>query len=468
MMKYFAKLLPAVLLLVFAGIVTTPSFAAAAQNGTAASYPGHLAMTPPMGWNSYDAYWGDVNEAEVRANADYMAKHLAKYGWKYIVVDYYWYFLHPKAGISEETEEVAMDRYGRLMPPVNRFPSAANGRGFKPLADYVHSLGLRFGIHIMRGIPRAAVKQNLPILGTRFHARDVADLKNNCSWSTAMDGVDVSKPGGQAYYDSIARLYASWGVDFIKADDMSSARDPEGETYHGPEIEALRTAMSRTGRPMVLSLSPGPTAISDARSVMKWSQMWRISGDMWDTWGQLLRQFDYCRDWAQFGGPNHWPDADMLPIGRIRIRGYGTREPSHTRLTADEQTTLMTLWSIFRSPLMMGGDLPSLDRFTLSLLTNPEVLAVDQHSVGNHEILRPPHAVIWEADVPGSRAKYVAFFNTGEQSQHLSVGFNKLGLGGRVAVRDLWQEKNLGAAAQSWGAQVDAHGARLFKLSPAK
>lgn len=419
-----------------------------------------------MGWNSYDAYWADVNEQEVRANAAYMAAHLKQFGWRYVVIDYYWYMPHPKQGVSEATEQVIMDRYGRLLPAVNRFPSAADGRGFKPLADYIHSLGLKFGIHIMRGIPRAAVRENLPILGTRSHARDVADVNNTCSWSTLMYGVDVSKPAGRAYYDSIAKLYASWGVDFIKADDMSNAVDPEGETYHGPEIEALRQAMTATGRPMVLSLSPGPTAISHAASVMKWSQMWRISNDVWDTWKQVLEQFDYARDWAQFGGPNHWPDADMLPLGRIRIRGYGHNLPSHTRLTHNEQITLMTLWSIFRSPLMMGGDLPSMDSFTRSLLTNPEIIAVDQHSHDNQEILRPKNAVIWEADAQQGGTKYVALFNTGEAPQKLSISWQRIGIHGRAEVRDLWARSSVGAYNDEFTALVAPHGARLFELTP--
>ncbi len=261
-----------------------------AKGVSRAAAPADLAPTPPMGWNSYDCYGGDVNEQQVRANADYLAKHLARYGWKYVVVDYYWYY---PGGEAKGTP--VMDRYGRLLPALNRFPSAAGGRGFKPLADYVHSLGLKFGIHIMRGIPQAAVKENLPILGTHQHAQDVANPLNSCWWSGAMDGVDVSKPAGQAYYNSLAQLYAQWGVDFIKADDMSYARDAFGEVYHAPEIEALRRAMNRTGRPMVLSLSPGPTPLCEAANARRYSQMWRISADMWDSWQEVKEQFGYCR-----------------------------------------------------------------------------------------------------------------------------------------------------------------------------
>ncbi len=464
-------LLPILLLsvLAFAATGTTARKPAAATR-SAAPYPDHLAPTPPMGWNSYDAYWGDVNEKEVRANARYMAKHLKRFGWKYIVVDYYWYFPHPRPGASEEKLQVAMDKYGRLLPAVNRFPSAAGGKGFKPLADYVHSLGLKFGIHIMRGIPRAAVERNLPILGTDAHARDVVDPGDTCAWSTAMYGVDVSKPAGQAYYDSIAKLYASWGVDFIKADDMSQGNNPRGVTYHGGEIEALRKAMNMTDRPMVLSLSPGPTALAHALNVSQWSQMWRISGDMWDNWSQVRAQFNRVRDWEQFAGPNHWPDADMLPLGNIRIKGYGNRLPHHTRLTRNEQITMITLWSIARSPLMMGGDLPSMDAFTLSLLTNPEVIAVDQHSTDNHELLRPDNGreVVWEADVPRTKEKYVALFNLAEAPAGVAVSWKELGVSGKQRVRNLWQRKNLGTFEKRFSWTAGPHGAALFKISPVR
>ena len=413
-----------------------------------------------MGWNSFDCYRGDVNEQEVRANADYLAKHLARYGWKYVVVDYYWYY---PSGKVEGTP--VMDGYGRLLPATNRFPSAAGGRGFKPLADYIHSLGLKFGIHIMRGIPRAAVEKNLPIYGTNEHARDVANLLNTCSWSKAMYGVDVSKPAGRAYYKSLAELYAKWDVDFIKADDMSRARDPYGENYHAPEIEALRQAMNQSGRPMVLSLSPGPTPLGEASNAQHNSQMWRISDDMWDRWPEVKDQFGYCRLWAPYIGPGHWPDADMLPLGRLRLRGFKD-QPRMTRLTHDEQYTMMTLWSIFRSPLVMGGDLPSLDPFTLSLLTNQEVIAVDQHSSNNRLLFTRGTQIAWTADVPGTKQKYVALFNLGEKPATIAVSWHQLGISGKSEVRDLWQKKNLGDFSGEFHAEINPHGAGLYKISP--
>jgi alpha-galactosidase len=426
-----------------------------------------LAPTPPLGWNSYDSFGGVVNEAEFRANAQYVARHLARYGWNYVVVDYYWYLPQPDPAEAKASGSSAvMDSYGRLLPDPVRFPSAAGGKGFKPLADYVHSLGLKFGIHIMRGIPRAAVEKNLPVRGVRAHARDIADLENSCSWSNVMDGVDVSKAAGQAYYDSITRLYARWGVDYIKADDMSRAENPKGETFHGPEIQALRMAMNKTDRPMVLSLSPGPTQLINAPSVMRWSQLWRISNDMWDNWKELKQQFDFCRDWAHWSGPGHWPDADMLPLGRLCVRGFKD-QPRDSRLTHDEQITMMTLWSIFRSPLMMGGDLRSIDPFTLSLLTNPEVIAVDQASHGGHEVFRDGGKIAWEADAPEGRGRYVALFNTSDQSVEVSVTWKQLGLGSNCRVRDLWLRKNVGSFASTFAVKLEAHGAGLYRATPA-
>jgi len=432
--------------------------AAASERSTTPS--AGLAPTPPMGWNSYDSYGGDVDEQQFKANARYVADHLAIYGWKYVVIDYYWYY--PGGHVKGAP---IMDAYGRLLPATNRFPSAAGGQGFKPLADYVHSLGLKFGIHIMRGIPRAAVEENLPILGTKAHARDIANVLNTCSWSDAMYGVDVSKPAGQAYYNSLARLYAGWGVDFVKADDMSRAQDAYGEVYHAPEIEALRNAMTHSGRPMVLSLSPGPTQLSDAANAERYSQMWRISNDVWDNWPELRDQFGYCSLWAPHIGPNHWPDADMLPLGLLRLRGFNDG-PRLTRFTHDEQFTLMTLWSIFRSPLMMGGDLPTLDPFTRALLTNQEVLAVDQHSSGNHLLFTHGNQIAWVADVPGTRQKYVALFNLGESPTEIAVSWSALGMAGKAAVRDLWKKENLGSYANQFSAQINPHGAGLYKINP--
>jgi hypothetical protein len=424
----------------------------------AASDP--VAPSPPLGWNSWDSYGTTVREDQVKANADVMARDLAQHGWKYVVVDIQWYEPNAQGHDYQPGAPLTIDQYGRLTPALNRFPSAAKGAGFKPLADYIHTKGLKFGIHIMRGIPRQAVEKNLPIKGTPYHAADIADKNNPCRWNPDMWGVDMTKPGAQAYYDSIADLYASWGVDFIKADDMGSHK------FQPAEIKALSQAIKKTGRPMVLSISPGPAPIDQAGFFERYAQMWRISDDFWDDWKLVLQQFNYTRDWARYVGKNHtWPDADMLPFGKLRVTAKeGGGEPS--KFTPDEQQTVMTLWSIFRSPLIFGGDLPSNDAATTALITNGEVLAVDQNSSGNHQVYDRAGVRAWLADVSRKNDHYVAVFNLADYARKLDLTWSDLGIKARQArVRNLWEHKDLGPAD---GVRVTlrAHASVLYRVSP--
>jgi hypothetical protein len=365
---------------------------------------GSWASSPPMGWNSWDCFGPTVTEQEVRANAEYMAEHLKEFGWQYIVVDIRWYVENDKAhGYNEKDPVMSVDDYGRLVPAVNRFPSSAGGKGFKPLADYVHSLGLKFGIHIMRGVPRLAVERNTPILGTKLTARDIYSTKNSSAWLRDMYTVDAIKPGAQEYYNSLFRMYASWGLDFVKVDDISSP-------YHKDEIEMVRNAIDQCGRPIVLSLSPGPTPLEDAEHVSTHANMWRIIGDFWDNWTQLEEHFSLFEKWIPYMRPRHWPDGDMLPLGRIGIRAE-QGDPRMTNFTKDEQITLMSLFLICRSPLMFGGNLPDNDQFTLDLITNGEALSVLQKSRNNRLLFDNGDRIAWLADGVDSGSTYVALFN---------------------------------------------------------
>jgi alpha-galactosidase len=424
-----------------------------------------LAPTPPMGWNSWDSFGTGVSEAEVKANADYMAAKLAKVGWQYIVVDIQWSEPNPQSHGYRPNAELVMDANGRLVPAPNRFPSAADGKGFKALADYVHSKGLKFGMHIMRGIPRRAVDRNLPIAGSQFRAADVANKQSICGWNTDMYGVDLSKPGGQDYYDSIAKLYAQWGLDFIKADDMFGFGN-NGD--HSSEIEALSKALRKTGRPIVLSLSPGNRDAKNIEVISKYSQMWRISGDFWDRWQDLKRQFPNFTRWNPYVKPGNWPDGDMLPLGHIGIRAE-RGDPRMSLLTHDEQRTLMTLWSVARSPLMFGGHLPDNDDFTLSLINNDEVLAVDQKASASKELFTRGNQVAWVAELPGSPAKYLAVFNTGDDGEEqIKVKWSDLGLSQDCAVRDLWEKKDLGTMTGGQTFKVAPHASAFYRITPAK
>jgi hypothetical protein len=366
------------------------------------------ATTPPLGWNSWDCYGPTVTEAETKANADYMAKNLKSSGWEYVVVDIRWYVGNDTAhGYNEKNPDLNLDQYGRFVPAPNRFPSAANGKGFKPLADYLHGKGLKFGIHIMRGVPVEAVKRKMPIKGSTATAADIYSPEGQCRWLRDMYTVVAGRAGAQEYYNSLFELYASWDLDFVKIDDLS-------EPYHTAEIEMIRKAIDRTGRKIVLSMSPGETPIANAKHAQQHANMWRTVGDFWDSWDQLKEHFEVCERWAPYTRVGNWPDADMLPLGRLGIRAE-RGDDRMTRFTKDEQRTLMTLWSIFRSPLMFGGDLPSNDAATLSLLTNKAVLNVNQHSTNGRQLFRRGDLVGWTADDPATGAKYLALFNAEDQ-----------------------------------------------------
>jgi alpha-galactosidase len=425
-----------------------------------------LALTPPMGWNSWDAYGPSVREDEIKANAEYMAAHLLKYGWDTVVVDIQWYA--PKTqthGYIGDPHNVTLDEFGRLIPDPARFPSAANGAGFTALAAYVHSLGLKFGIHIMRGIPRWAVEQNLPVKGSPVHAADIAAKTHLCNWlnQTDMYSIDYTQPDAQAYYDSIAELYASWGVDFVKADDMCQTHDPS-YPYHAVEIAGLSQALRKSGRPIILSLSPGPAPLEQADHLRKYADLWRISNDFWDSWGSLKEQFERAHRWEAEIQPSGWPDADMLPLGRIGIRGE-VGDDRWTNFTRDEQRTLMTTWCIFRSPLMFGGDLPSNDAWTLSLLTNPEVIAVNQNSQNNHQAYRQDEILVWTAEIAGSSDRYVAVVNLGDTQQAVQLPWNAVDVpGDQALVRDLWLGQDLGEQ-KSLQVTLSAHASWLIRVS---
>lgn len=412
-----------------------------------------------MGWNSWDCYGATVTEAEVRGNAEYMARHLKDYGWEYIVVDIQWYEPGAVSDLYRPFVRLETDGYSRLIPAVNRFPSAEGGQGFKPLADYVHSLGLKFGIHIMRGIPRQAVHDNTPIKGTNVTARDIAHTCSFCGWNTDMYGVDAGKKGAQEYYHSLFELYAEWGVDYVKVDDIADSWLHGGP--HLAEIELIRKAIDHAGRPMVLSLSPGPAPVKHADFLETHANMWRMTDDFWDRWPLLLDMFDRCETWQGRPKPGCWPDCDMLPLGRIGVRC--SHPDRMTNFTRDEQLTMMTLWTIFRSPLMFGGEMRDNDEWTLSLLTNRDVLDMHQHSFGARQVSRSEGRVIWAAEGPHGE-RYAALFNTGEEAAEVSVSLAELGISGSAHARNLWTGEERRELGGTLASAVPPHGASLFRL----
>ena len=418
-----------------------------------------IAPTPPMGWNSWDCYGPTVTEDEVKANADYMAENLKQYGWEYIVVDIRWYVENTKAQGYNQTDPIyCMDDYGRLIPAGNKFPSSIDGAGFKNLANYIHSKGLKFGIHIMRGIPVLAVEKNMPILGSHKKAADIYSDTLQCKWLRDMYTVDAEKEGAQEYYNSLFNLYAGWEVDYVKIDNLS-------RPYHQKEIELVRNAIDQCGRPMVLSISPGATPFENAEHVKTHANLWRICDDFWDHWYYMAPMFDLCKNWASHSAPGHWADADMLPLGRISIRGERGGDRM-CRFTKEEQYTLMNLWAMFRSPLMFGGDLPSNDDFTLSLITNEDILAVNQHSTNNKELMNTDSLIVWTANIPNSEDKYVAFFNSRhERTGTVSIRMPELELDGDFIAKDLWTKDEFKIENQLLEKELNPHSSAIYRLS---
>ncbi len=430
-----------------------------------------FAPTPPMGWNSYDYYDTTVTEAQVKANADYMAAHLKEYGWEYVVVDIQWYARRPNARRERYQYlpfgELAMDQWSRLLPDPERFPSSAGGAGFRPLADYIHSLGLKFGIHIMRGIPRAAAHRRGRIKDCGLTADEIADPASVCQWNPDMYGVRDCE-AGQAYYDSLLELYAAWGVDYIKCDDICNSDNlvpSSPRSYAGRhEIEMLHRAIRRCGRPIVLSLSPGPALIDKAWHYARYANLWRITNDMWDSWEDVKAMFARCELWQDHVRPGCYPDCDMLPLGTIGKR-FG--EERQTRLTRDEQRTMMTLWCIFGSPLMLGAELTRLDAWTLSLLTNREVLSLLPPENRRRQVCRDPDRAVWVSVRADGSAAYAALFNLSDEAREVALDLDELGLdGGAVQAVEVWT----GEAGETGGNTLRAcpapHGCKLYRLVP--
>jgi hypothetical protein len=433
------------------------------------------APTPPMGWNSWDSYGLTVDEEQFKANATVLAS-IQQYGWKYAVIDEGWYMANP-AGHTLEERNYLWDANGLLIPVPARFPDAANGAGFKPLADWLHARGLKFGVHIVRGIPRQVVAANLPIAGSGFHAVDAADTTSPCPWDEGNWGIK-DNAAGQAYYDSMIRLYANWGLDFLKVDCISD------HPYRPTEIRQIAEAIRKSGRPIVLSLSPGPTQLEHAAEVAKYAQMWRITNDHWDAWAfahstpdgypfGLKGDFDMLAKWYPYVGPGNWPDADMLPEGWLGP-SPGMDPARQSRLTHDEQRTEFTLWAVTRSPLILGTNLTRLDDFTRSLLTNQSVLFIDQNATYSRPVDPSTlgsgfeNARVWRASIgqPGDRgyAEYFAFFNLAEEPATLRATWQQLGLDSKKrAARNVWDDSTA-KESKDISVTLPPHGSALYQV----
>jgi alpha-galactosidase len=439
-----------------------------------------ISPTPPMGWNSFDAYDCRIDENTFLKTVDFMDNNLKEYGWEYAVIDYIWWHPDPghyntaesherrighpdirynKDGSPLNPDNTRMDEYGRLIPAVERFPSSEGGEGFKAIGDYIHKRGMKFGIHIMRGIHRNAVFENLPIKGSKYTARDIAEPWDTCRWNNHMFGVDPSKPGAQEYYNSLFELYASWGVDFIKADDVLYP------PFHKEEVELMRNAIKNSGRPMVLSLSPGEAHLGEANFLKGHANMWRVSADFWDEWAHLKHNFDLLNAWSSHTGNGSWPDADMIPFGKISLdnRPHGPERESN--FTKDEKFTLMTLWSIARSPLMIGADLLSSPAEDIAFFQNSDVIYVNQQSENGRQVMAEKNHVVWLAEDQNSDDLFIALFNLSENQEKVIYNLEWDQIRGKYDLKDLWEQSYSGVVENFISADIPRHGAKMFRLT---
>eukprot|EP01060_Flectonema_neradi_P032560 TRINITY_DN5208_c0_g1_i1.p1 TRINITY_DN5208_c0_g1~~TRINITY_DN5208_c0_g1_i1.p1 ORF type:complete len:464 (+),score=75.81 TRINITY_DN5208_c0_g1_i1:1172-2563(+) len=401
-----------------------------------------VAEKPPRGWNSYDSYTWSIDEDQVLQNAKAVAADLLPFGYEYVVIDYLWYM------DAKNNSHMYIDDHGRLMPDPNRFPHSVNGSGFRWLSDQIHAMGLKFGIHIMRGISKQAMVANVPILGGQ--GATTADIYMNdevCPWQKSFASINYTTSAGAAFEASLFSQYASWGVDFIKYDCVY------GGNFELSQIQgASSTILSNKSQPMVLSLSPGDykSPSEHANTISPISNMYRITNDDWDTWDDIKKHFVVSAEHAaanKIGSPGlnglSWPDLDMLPFGWISQPGKSSGPYKWSSLTKGQQRTQMSLWCIARSPLMFGGAAtmlrnPQDKNFTLSLLTNKQLLSANSDSHSNRQIsstFSPGSttdviASVWAASSNTKGTYFVSFFNVGfNASVELSASIFDVTLG---------------------------------------
>ena len=423
-----------------------PPFNAAMTNAPPADLP-HPAAAPPRGWNSFDSFGIVADERAILENLDVFVERLVPHGYRTFTLDAGWYNRFRRApGARFPTEArdaivgATLDGFGRFLPCPDRFPS-----GFGEIARKCHDAGVAFGLHLMRGVPRAAVEADLPVLGTGYTARRIADVRDVCPWCADNYGVDMSAPGAQAYYDSVLALLAEWGVDYVKVDDV---------VPFPREVRAVADAIARSGRPMTLSLSPGNELCAADLPDFRRANALRVTADVWDRREDLSKGFAAMQLWAGQERPGFWIDLDMIPFGELSVwresadetgdrpllYGKGVRRQS--RFTAAQKRTFLAQRSLAASPLIMGGNLPETPDDDFALLTNPHVMACNDNGTMARVTARGRDWLAFAvADRADPRRGWATVFNTSPAALDVTVGPRQFGLaGGRWQVADGWSD----------------------------
>ena len=415
---------------------------------------GLAAGAPLMGWSSWSFLRSDPTAAKVEAEASALVSSgLAAHGYDYVNLDDFWYNCPGSQGPD-------VDQYGRWVTNTSRFPASGSTNGIQVVASYVHSLGLKFGLYVTPGISDQAVAQNTPIQGTSDTADQIADGASENNYNCGgMQGINYSAPGAQAFINSWADEFASWGVDYVKLDGVG--------TGDIPDIQAWSTALRQTGRPMYLELS-NSLAISDGTTWSSQANGWRTTGDIecycgsggssypLTDWSNVASRFDAAASWQPYGGPGGWNDYDSIEVGN----------GSNDGLTAPERQTQLSLWSLASAPLILGTDLTSLDSTDLGLLSNSSVIAVDQDGIPADRVIDSGSEQVFDKR-QRSGAWYIGIFNTDTSASHtFSVSLPQLGLSGAASVTDLWSGASLGTVTGTFTTSVAPGGVTLISATP--
>ena len=396
-----------------------------------------------MGWSSWSSQEESINEAKVKAAADVMASKLASAGYQYVNIDDGW--------------SNGFDSYGRLKPDTAKFPD-----GFSGTAAYVHSKGLKIGIYLTPGVNDTALAANYPIEGTTYHLKDIvttaAGSTDKAAGATSRK-IDYTKPGAVEYVQGYANLFANWGVDFIKMDFVG----PGGggaSANNQDDIQQWRAALDKTGRAIWLELS-NMLNISAIDTWKAYSNGWRIANDVecycatLTNWAHVVRVINALPPFASYAGPGHWNDLDSLEIGA----GGGDG------ITATERQTTFSFWAISAAPLYIGADIGALDQADLAILTNADVIAVDQAGVPAKAVSTASNQQVWYAKLPDSGIA-VGLFNFDTSSVAVTARFSDVGASASMTVRDLVRQTDLGKMSTSFSATLAGHASRLLKLTP--
>ncbi len=436
-------------------------------------------MAPPMGWNSFDSYSCHLYEEVALKELDVFIKTYSPYGYEYYVIDNGWFAEHERI-IAEGyrlplrqhaiASDVRINKYGIVQPSKEGFPN-----GFKPLTDKLHAKGLKFGLHIMRGIPRKAVQQNTPIQGTPYRAKDIADVNDTCNWCNYMYGVDMNKPGAQQYYNNLIKQFADWGVDFIKVDDV----------IHKPrEIEAYRKAIDNCSRPITLSLSPGRAADEDlVEDIYSQANMFRIVADVWDHPKSFKYHLDRYKIFGKYSRSGMWADLDMIPFGELcllrrkvnfeesRKRGLSVKETRFAgvnyhwcHFNKDQKAFFLALRSIGCSPLMIGGSMISMDDESRDMLLDPEFIACNQNSVPGKVIHEDGPLTVLATQKKGTKGKgWIAILNTGPKSKTLTLTPKLLGHEKTLECQLIWENEGYSITEKGHKLTVPTYGGIFLK-----